>query len=51
MQVLDKSEDNSRRRIYYAIKSSVPMLVEDRDFLIDEYYRANYPEEGMYTYI
>ena len=51
IKVLEESEDKSRRQIYYAVKSSVPLLVDDRDFLIEEHYRANYPEENMYTFI
>ena len=51
VQVLYQSNDNSHRQIYYSVKSSIPLVVDDRDFLIDEHYRANYPEENMYTYI
>ena len=46
-RVLYQSQDKSYRRIYYAFKS--PSAVSDRDFYLDEHYRRDFPEPGMYT--
>ena len=46
-RVLYKSPDKSRRRIYYAFKS--PPSVTDRDFYLNEHYRSDFPEPGMFT--
>ena len=50
-RVLYQAPDNSHRRIYYAVKSPLPSLAGNRDLKIEEHYKANFPEPGMFTYI
>jgi len=44
-QTLEKESDMSYSKIYYAIKS--PFGVSDRDFILDQYIRRDYPEPGQ----
>ena len=46
-KIIYRSNDRTYHRIYQVYKLPVP--ITDRDFVIDEWNREDYPEKGMYA--